>query len=269
MSIGIALVFIFVLYLIDKHSRWRQLAKITLGFILLCVLAGGGWYGYDKYDDYRTVKAQEKAVAETEARAAKAEADLVASCKAWEDKHPLSSLDQYFPLPDVNGKPQFNKNDAPWGCDGPLEDAYENRMVKLEMESEHGPWEKYRSTKPHQMSDEEFEKKYGASAIAVDPADLAADSPSPAGVPLSREEFRAKFLRGQARANKVYRDKWCHGAFQPPACDQDNTWTDADQVQSDSLGCEVSSFEAHSATCKDLLSRKHNLEDEFTKKYGR
>ncbi len=33
MPIGIALVLIFVLYLIDKHDRWRQTFKLTVGLV--------------------------------------------------------------------------------------------------------------------------------------------------------------------------------------------------------------------------------------------
>jgi hypothetical protein len=45
MTLGIALVLIFVLYLIDAHSRWRQALKgvlwlAVIGAILACVWAG-------------------------------------------------------------------------------------------------------------------------------------------------------------------------------------------------------------------------------------
>lgn len=35
MQIGIALVLIFVLYLIDKHNRWRQVLKLAIGLVVL------------------------------------------------------------------------------------------------------------------------------------------------------------------------------------------------------------------------------------------
>src|SRR6266851_2417505 len=56
MSIGLALIVIFILYLIDKHNRWRQAVKILSGLIILAVLGVGGFYSWTKYDEYRTAK---------------------------------------------------------------------------------------------------------------------------------------------------------------------------------------------------------------------
>ncbi|MGD0180469.1 MAG: hypothetical protein ABR880_21250 [Candidatus Sulfotelmatobacter sp.] len=61
MSLGIAAVIIFVLYLIDKHGRWRQTAKITTALIVLVLLGWGGLLGYDKYDSWRRAKAEHAA----------------------------------------------------------------------------------------------------------------------------------------------------------------------------------------------------------------
>jgi type II secretory pathway pseudopilin PulG len=55
-SIGLALIVIFILYLIDKHNLWRQAAKILGGLIILAVLGVGAFYGWTKYDEYRTAK---------------------------------------------------------------------------------------------------------------------------------------------------------------------------------------------------------------------
>jgi hypothetical protein len=61
MSIGIAAVIIFVLYLIDKHGRWRQTAKITAALTVLTLLGWAGLLGYDKYDSWRHAKAEHTA----------------------------------------------------------------------------------------------------------------------------------------------------------------------------------------------------------------
>jgi hypothetical protein len=56
MTLGIALVLIFILYLIDKHNRWRIAAKLTAGLIVLCILAVGAFFGWSKYEDDQTEK---------------------------------------------------------------------------------------------------------------------------------------------------------------------------------------------------------------------
>ncbi len=56
MTLGLALILIFILYLIDKHSRWREAAKIVAGLVILSILGLGGFYGWTKYDEYRTAK---------------------------------------------------------------------------------------------------------------------------------------------------------------------------------------------------------------------
>ena len=58
MALGIALLLIFILYLIDKHNRWRQAVKLTVGLAVLGFLGIGGFYVWQKYDDYRTEKEQ-------------------------------------------------------------------------------------------------------------------------------------------------------------------------------------------------------------------
>ena len=58
MALGIALLLIFVLYLIDKHNRWRQAAKITIWIVAIAVLGVAFLYGWFRYDSYRTEKRQ-------------------------------------------------------------------------------------------------------------------------------------------------------------------------------------------------------------------
>jgi len=58
MSLGIAAVIIFVLYLIDKHGRWLQTAKITAALVVLVLLGWAGLLGYDKYESWRRARAE-------------------------------------------------------------------------------------------------------------------------------------------------------------------------------------------------------------------
>lgn len=64
MSIGIAAVIIFVLYLIDKNGRWRQAGKVGAALIVLALLGLGGVLAYDKYDSWHRAK-EERAAAVT------------------------------------------------------------------------------------------------------------------------------------------------------------------------------------------------------------
>jgi hypothetical protein len=57
-TLGIALLLIFILYLIDKHNRWRQAVKLVIGFVVLGLLGLGGLYSWQKYDEYRTQQEQ-------------------------------------------------------------------------------------------------------------------------------------------------------------------------------------------------------------------
>jgi hypothetical protein len=59
MTLGIALLLIFILYLIDKHDRWRQLVKIIIWLAIIGVVGLGGFFGWAKYEDYKTNKANE------------------------------------------------------------------------------------------------------------------------------------------------------------------------------------------------------------------
>jgi hypothetical protein len=45
MTLGIALLLIFILYLIDKHNEWRRAAMIAGGLVVLAILAMAGVYG--------------------------------------------------------------------------------------------------------------------------------------------------------------------------------------------------------------------------------
>ncbi len=53
MSLGIALLLIFLLYLVDEHDLWRDVARATLVPVALVVVGIGGWYAWGKYRDLR------------------------------------------------------------------------------------------------------------------------------------------------------------------------------------------------------------------------
>jgi hypothetical protein len=54
MTLGIALLIIFILYLVDKHHRWMPLVKITAALVVLGVLGFGSFYGWIYEDAVRS-----------------------------------------------------------------------------------------------------------------------------------------------------------------------------------------------------------------------
>jgi hypothetical protein len=57
MSLGIAAVVIFVLYLIDKNRQWKAAAKVAAVLVVLAVVGIGGVFGLDKYQAWQAVRA--------------------------------------------------------------------------------------------------------------------------------------------------------------------------------------------------------------------
>jgi hypothetical protein len=55
--LSIALVLIFVMWLIDKHNVWKQTGKIALIMVAVLLIAGASFYGWTKYRDRRAEKA--------------------------------------------------------------------------------------------------------------------------------------------------------------------------------------------------------------------
>lgn len=68
MAIGIALVLIFVLYLIDKHNRWRQALKLTVGLVVFSIFGVGVFFAWQKYQAYREEKQEQAESAARQAR---------------------------------------------------------------------------------------------------------------------------------------------------------------------------------------------------------
>ena len=56
---SVAIVLIFVLYLIDKHNAWKGAAKIAGAFVVLAMVSAAGIYGWGKDEDWRIVKQHE------------------------------------------------------------------------------------------------------------------------------------------------------------------------------------------------------------------
>lgn len=88
MPIAIALVVIFVLYLIDKHKLWRKALKLVIGLVVLSVLGIGGFLGWKSYRAYRDEKRKEAEGAAQLAEAA-AEQARVSACISRLEKIPL------------------------------------------------------------------------------------------------------------------------------------------------------------------------------------
>lgn len=136
MTLGIALILIFVLYLIDKHNRWRQAIKITIGLVILGILGVGGLFGWQKYETWQEAKQEAQRVAEEAKQVAQKQAELAKACKDWEDKHPIGSPpDKVYTEQGGLTEKLTNKHfwvlDPPQGCEGPLETDYNSRNLYL------------------------------------------------------------------------------------------------------------------------------------------
>jgi type II secretory pathway pseudopilin PulG len=130
MPVGIALVLIFVLYLIDKHNRWRQAIKITVALIIFAILGVGGLFGWQEYETWQTEKQETQRVAEQAKQAAQRQSELAKTCKDWEDKHPVGSpLDKETVKEDGKKTSSVFVLDPPQHCVGPLETAYSNSVA--------------------------------------------------------------------------------------------------------------------------------------------
>lgn len=58
-TLSFALILIFILWLIDKHSLWRSALKIALWLVALGMLGLAGLYSWSSYSDYKNRKQQE------------------------------------------------------------------------------------------------------------------------------------------------------------------------------------------------------------------
>jgi hypothetical protein len=141
MTLGIALLLIFILYLIDKHNRWRQAVKITVALVVFCILAVGGFFGWLKYEAWQETRQAARREAENAKQEAQKKAALEKVCKDWEAKHPIGSpVDKLYGHWDDGTKMPGEgvTLGTPQGCQGPLEIAYNEKLPKP---VEHGIWE--------------------------------------------------------------------------------------------------------------------------------
>jgi hypothetical protein len=130
MTLGIALILIFVVYLIDKHNRWRQAIKITVALIILAILGIGGLFGWQEYEARQVAKQEAQQEAEQAKLVAQKQAELAKTCKDWEDKHPIgSSLDKENFKEDGKKTPTEFVLGPPQACAGPLETDYNNNVA--------------------------------------------------------------------------------------------------------------------------------------------
>jgi hypothetical protein len=133
-TLGIALLLIFILYLIDKHNRWRIAAKLTAGLIVLCVLAIAAFFGREKYEARQEARREAEYEAEQAKQATQKQAELDKECRNWEDEHPIGSppdklyTEQGGLIEKLTNKHYWVLN-PPQGCDGPLERDYTSRNV--------------------------------------------------------------------------------------------------------------------------------------------
>lgn len=54
-TIGTAVVVVFVLYLIDKHKLWRQSAQVIVALVVLTAVAAGGYFSWHAWQNHRAV----------------------------------------------------------------------------------------------------------------------------------------------------------------------------------------------------------------------
>jgi|SRR5579859_2092864 len=107
-TLSLALVFIFVLYLVDKHNRWRQAVKVVIGLAVLGVLVVAALFGWAKYDEWlkraeaaKQQKAWQASVNECEERNLKGSTngvDIAMTTEACE-KDPTVVLPKYSAAP--------------------------------------------------------------------------------------------------------------------------------------------------------------------------
>ncbi|MGB8064202.1 MAG: hypothetical protein WCF26_20105 [Candidatus Sulfotelmatobacter sp.] len=57
--LSIALVLIFVMYLLDKRNAWKGAAKIAAALVGIAVIGVAGIYGWGKYEDWKAGKNRE------------------------------------------------------------------------------------------------------------------------------------------------------------------------------------------------------------------
>jgi hypothetical protein len=53
MTIGTAIVIVFILYLIDKHNLWRLFALVVVALVMLSAVGAGSYFGWHAWRNHR------------------------------------------------------------------------------------------------------------------------------------------------------------------------------------------------------------------------
>ena len=129
MTLGLAIILIFILYLINKHDRWRQAAKIGVGLVILCILGVGGIFGWKKYESWQETQQRVK---------------LRAACLESAKK---ATTDSFIPEISVcNNNPDYR---WPPAC--------KNGLVVGCVDDSPQPWKKYGATQIYELDGKQYE----------------------------------------------------------------------------------------------------------------
>jgi hypothetical protein len=136
MTLGIALVTIFVLYLIDKHNRWRQALKLVIALAVAAVLLYGGTYAYTKYATWRVTRCVAKS---TTAGNATAAAEIEAACEHDPSKPlalDMSKTVPFDPNAPFSGLPKAAPDYQKMACEaGAIDPACKPSSVKCGLDA--------------------------------------------------------------------------------------------------------------------------------------
>lgn len=133
MSIGYALIVIFVLYLIDKHNHWRQAALIGGGLIALAAVGLGSVYGWQEYQSRQSAR-----------RIALQQAASKAACL---DSAKLATTNAFIPDTSVCD------TDASYRW----KPACQNSLVIGCIDDSPQPWKKYGPTQIYELDGKRYE----------------------------------------------------------------------------------------------------------------
>ena len=133
MNLGYALIIIFVLYLIDKHNRWRAAAKIGGLLIALGLLAAGSIFGWQEYQSRQEAK-----------RLAQQQAKLKAACL---DSAKMATTKTF--IPDVSVCDSNADYRWPPDC--------QNSFIVGCVDDSPQPWKKYGTTQIYELEGKRYE----------------------------------------------------------------------------------------------------------------
>src|SRR6185312_92135 len=218
MSIGLALIVIFILYLIDKHNLWRHAAKVIGAVIVFGILGVGGFYGETKYDEYRIAKrasaeqaAYQKNIQDCIARNSHSGTDLqdvfdqVAAQDAC-DKDP-STMPPCWSKPASPGGFQFDQNNEldlngkrvspdsktvcyPITLQAKVAPDCKDELVFGCVDNSSAPWKKYGLTRIYVLGGKQYEVPRDTSSGELDAA-VKLVSKDPGYAKASREDQKA------------------------------------------------------------------------------